>query len=252
MARKALARWLGAELGAALPINADFEVGGERLFLPSDPKGSLAETAGCRCVVDYMEGARSPGSRRRETDDGTPIRRGNKAVLTDMEIANIVFNETASFYGPGIDEARKAVAHVVINGDERLGTARPGTARIQIRRPLGVAIGRDGTRIDEAGVLVNIRQDIVPKVREERRQGHDAAGGNLFFGFRDAHNLKDFPNGVSDVREKPRPVRNKEGKVVATQPVYKVFGPFMNSAPDPSQGLGGEGIYIVIFKGREK
>ena len=94
MARKALAPWLGADFGTALPIDADFEVGGERLFLPSDPAGSLAETAGCRCIVEYQDGPPEGGSMGGEGQaPAAPIRRGNKAVLADREVANIVFNE---------------------------------------------------------------------------------------------------------------------------------------------------------------
>jgi len=39
--------------GVAVGIEENFEVGGEALFLPSDPDASLDETANCRCTVEY-------------------------------------------------------------------------------------------------------------------------------------------------------------------------------------------------------
>lgn len=39
--------------GQQQPINSPFVVGGERLFLPSDPGASLHQTANCRCFVRY-------------------------------------------------------------------------------------------------------------------------------------------------------------------------------------------------------
>jgi len=48
--------------------------------------------------------------------------------LTDAQIANIIFNETRSFSGPNVDQARSNIAQVVINGDNALGDNRPATA----------------------------------------------------------------------------------------------------------------------------
>jgi len=39
--------------GVTISIDDEFEVGGERLFLPSDPSAALEETANCRCYVAY-------------------------------------------------------------------------------------------------------------------------------------------------------------------------------------------------------
>ncbi len=41
--------------GVAVPIDSPFIVNGERLRLPSDPNGSLEETANCRCFVEYAD-----------------------------------------------------------------------------------------------------------------------------------------------------------------------------------------------------
>lgn len=42
--------------GKVVRINDPFIVGAERLFLPSDPTGSLANTANCRCTVEFVQG----------------------------------------------------------------------------------------------------------------------------------------------------------------------------------------------------
>ena len=37
------------------PIDDHFNVGGAKLFLPSDPKAPIAETANCRCQIGYLK-----------------------------------------------------------------------------------------------------------------------------------------------------------------------------------------------------
>ncbi len=49
-------------------------------------------------------------------------------LLSDTQIANIIFNETRSFSGENVAEARRDIAHVIINGDNALGDNRPVTA----------------------------------------------------------------------------------------------------------------------------
>ncbi|MFL6740825.1 MAG: RHS repeat-associated core domain-containing protein [Sphingomicrobium sp.] len=49
------------------------------------------------------------------------------SILTDTQVANVIFNETRSLSGNGIDEARENVAHTIINGDRELGAKRPIT-----------------------------------------------------------------------------------------------------------------------------
>jgi hypothetical protein len=48
--------------------------------------------------------------------------------LGTKAVGNIVFNETRSLSGPGIDEARVAIAHAVRNGEDAQGDKRPRTA----------------------------------------------------------------------------------------------------------------------------
>jgi len=233
-----------------VPIDAAFAVAGERLFLPCDPDGSFEETAGCRCFVEFAGAGEGLDTNEAETVEPRPIKRGDNAILTNDEIATIVFNETASLSGPDIEEARKAIANALINGDEVAGRRRPATAEAEVTRPLGTAVLPNGDLIVERQVLERIRETLIPAVRAEREDGMDRSGGNLFFGLRDAQNEEDFPRGIADVREKPRPIRDRAGNVVGTQPVAMVFGPFLNSAPDASQRLGTDEIYIVIFEGR--
>lgn len=102
---------------------------------------------------------------------GNPISRSTKAMLTDTEIANIIFNEIASFSGDGIDETRVALANAVINRDERFGETRPSTAPEVINRGLSML---------ERGVLAKIGAVIMPRVRAQRAVGVVTAGGNNF------------------------------------------------------------------------
>ena len=237
--------------GVTVPIDEDFTVAGERLRLPSDvARGSPGNTFNCRCSVSYLTLAQAttvPPSKP------APISRGPNAVLTDTEIANIVFNETVSFSGPDLKGARKAIVHAIINGDEKFGASRPATAGKTVRRKLGSIVLPNGNVINEAAVLADIRNDIVPDVRKDRLNGFDDAGGNLFFGFRDANNTQDFPNGVADVLTKPRVFTNKvTGQVTGRQQVFSAFGPFENSNPNPTQKLGPTDNYLVIFVGKTK
>jgi hypothetical protein len=164
--------------GVRVDIDAVFDVNGARLFLPSDPEGPFDETANCRCFVEYVdEGVGAGDADRRASDEvPSPIKRGENAVLTDEEIATIVFNETASLSGPGIDDARVALANAVINGDERFGEDRPQTAGKRINRNISP---------NESQVLEQIRSVILPRVRAERLLGNDMALANNFFRLRD-------------------------------------------------------------------
>lgn len=44
--------------------------------------------------------------------------------LSDEQVGNIVFNETRSLSGPGIDAARADMASSIMNADETWGAAR--------------------------------------------------------------------------------------------------------------------------------
>src|SRR5690606_7938506 len=77
--------------GVTIPVDDEFEVGGERLFLPSDPSASLEETASCRCYVAYGTGDMMTPDRdtvqRRETPQEEAARRfaGDRAFIYERE-----------------------------------------------------------------------------------------------------------------------------------------------------------------------
>ena len=75
--------------GVTIPIGDEFEVGGERLFLPGDPSASLEETANCRCYVAYgMEDmTEQEDVQLRETpqEEAAQWFRGNRRFIYDRE-----------------------------------------------------------------------------------------------------------------------------------------------------------------------
>jgi hypothetical protein len=88
------------------PAGSPDGLGGK--FMPKDDSGGGLEANGNNLLVPVSNQA------------GTKL--GTKAV------GNIVFNETRSLSGPGIDEARVAIAHAVRNGEDAQGDKRPRTA----------------------------------------------------------------------------------------------------------------------------
>lgn len=75
--------------------------------------------------------------------------------LTDAQIANIIFNETKSFSGPNLDQARSNIAQVVINGDNALGDNRPATAPTTSTVPAAERNTRTNTGIDPTNGAMN-------------------------------------------------------------------------------------------------
>jgi len=75
--------------GVTIPIDDAFEVGGERLFLPSGPSASLEETANCRCYVAYGVGDMTDREEalRHETPQEEAARRfrGDREFIYDAE-----------------------------------------------------------------------------------------------------------------------------------------------------------------------
>jgi len=102
----------------------------------------------------------------------SPISRGNASQLTEEQIANIVFNESRSFSGPTIDEARTAIAHAIINGDESRGRGRPSTASASATVP---DVERGQYQSAATAVQLAVAQ---------RSVGFDPTGGAMNFNFR--------------------------------------------------------------------
>jgi hypothetical protein len=101
-----------------------------------------------------------------------PISRGTGSRLSTSEVTNIVFNETRSLSGASVDEARTAIAHTIINGDEARGDKRPLTAPSTASVP-------EAERNQYSEI-----QSAVLRARAERDIGHDPTGGAINFNFR--------------------------------------------------------------------
>jgi hypothetical protein len=154
------------------------------------------------------------------------ISRGTNGILSDEEIGNIVFNETRSLSGPGIDDARSRIVHIIINGDELLGAKRPATASAVLPKKLSAS---------EQKVLLSIRA-IVTAVRADREDGIDPTGGAIGFGFRDVTKFGSGFAGLSTVQ-----------RFGTQHPIPGlIVGPFVNSFP--TKDLGPTGIYFVPFR----
>jgi hypothetical protein len=101
-----------------------------------------------------------------------------RTPLSDEEVRNIIFNETRSLSGPGIDDARRELAHTIINADEAWGTQRglhARTAPSTLPRKYSPAV--------EARTLQCI-ESIVSRVRLERTLSIDPTRGATNFNIR--------------------------------------------------------------------
>jgi hypothetical protein len=61
--------------GKVIHIDDAFAVGGEKLFLPSDPSASLTNTANCRCWVKYISRTAPPRTNPSRTDIKTELQK---------------------------------------------------------------------------------------------------------------------------------------------------------------------------------
>jgi len=132
-------------------------------------------------------------------------------VLTDAEIANIIFNETRSFSGTGVDQARINIANAILNGDAKLGNNRPATApsTANVPRP-------------EQGVYQLCKQ-AVTDAQADRAKGIDPTNGAMNFNFRNDNSRANFYN-----------------KPISTQ-----VGPLNNSYT--GGGLNASGVYANTY-----
>ncbi|MGH7022819.1 MAG: RHS repeat-associated core domain-containing protein, partial [Caulobacteraceae bacterium] len=144
-----------------------------------------------------------------------PISRGSHSVLNDRQVRAIVFNETRSLHGPAIAAARGAIANVVINGDEELGTGRPITAR-------ATASVQESERD-----IYDASTQAVRQARQERAGGFDPTGGSLHFNLRPNNSIGPFQGHAHTGR----------------------YGPFTNSYPTKGRnGLPAKGVYVDTYK----
>ena len=117
-------------------------------------------------------------------------------ALTDKQIANIIFNETRSLSGDAIAEARKNVAHSIINVQASTGR-RPKT---------GPTVAHVPKQEDDTYAAC---VEAVTAARAERAKNLDPTGGATNFNFRKNDWRGDF-----------------YGLTIQTQ-----VGPLMNSYP---------------------
>jgi hypothetical protein len=145
-----------------------------------------------------------------------PPQRTVRQRLTAEQVGNIVFNETRSLSGAGIDEARNALAHAIRNGEDAPGPTGipPRTAPSKVKT----------VPPSEAATYQSI-QDTAAQADTDRANGVDPTQGATHF--------------------------NMTVGVPQTSPFYgahiRSYGPFNNSAPNP-QVPGKTGVYINLFE----
>ncbi len=100
--------------------------------------------------------------------------------LTDAQIANIIFNETRSFSGPSVADARVNIAHAIINGDEALDDQRPQTAPTTANVP-----GAEQP-------VYKACKKAVSTARNQRANGIDPTNGAMNFNFRNNNSTAPF------------------------------------------------------------
>lgn len=189
-------------------LNVPFVVGGGYLNLPCDPKGKLDNIINCRCRVEYQRlekdaksGIYKPAS----------ISNGNKAYLTDQEIAEIIFNEHSIMSGAPLNEAHRIVAHTIINGEEKYGKGRPDTA---------LTFGGRKPTSQEFKALKPLLA-VVSRVRQERLNGHDPVAGNIMYNHRHMNPSENYYTTIA----KDRVFNNKFGTTAVPQ--FEAIGPLI-------------------------
>lgn len=131
-------------------------------------------------------------------------------MLTTTQIANIIFNETQSLSGPGIEQARINIALTLLNAESQ-GKARPMTAPDSATvPPVEKAIYADCLKAAQQAVA-------------DRKKGADPTKGATHFNFRS--------------NSSPNPFF---GFPLRTQ-----MGPLRNSYPTPA--LPASGVYANTY-----
>jgi hypothetical protein len=100
-----------------------------------------------------------------------PIKRGDKASLSDDTRARILMNEFRSYSGPGAMQAIINGAHALINADEAFGPKRPKTAKPAQAIPAA-----------EAAIFQRMQEGLAT-AKAQRAQGIDPTNGATHFSF---------------------------------------------------------------------
>ena len=130
--------------------------------------------------------------------------------LSDVQIANIIFNETRSLSGQNIQKARINIAHTIINASSVAGS-RPRTGPALAHVPPA----------EKAGYAACLQA--VQFARQERLRGNDPTNGAQNFNFRQNPSRATFYN----------------------LPIQTQVGPLNNSFP--TSGLPATGIYANTY-----
>lgn len=131
-------------------------------------------------------------------------------MLTTDQLANIIFNETQSLSGPGIEQARVNIAMTILNA-EKQGKARPMTAPAsETVPPVEKAIYADCLKAAQKAIA-------------DQKKGDDPTKGATHFNFRSNSSPNPFFGFALRIQ----------------------FGPLRNSYPTPA--LPASGIYANTY-----
>ena len=153
----------------------------------TDPDGrseELGSGASDHCLVRRTDDGKyvivDGGNQYNYMEENKTVKGG---TLTVKEIAAIVFNETRSLSGEKVGQARKEVAHAIINADKKWGEKRDrlaGTAPKTANPPEA-----EKTTYDAC-------MQIVKGSVKEDEDGIDPTNGAFFFNFRKTDSTSDF------------------------------------------------------------
>ncbi|RJQ16385.1 MAG: hypothetical protein C4560_09415, partial [Nitrospiraceae bacterium] len=189
--------------------------------LNGDTKSSDSATSGA--MDNGGGGGETPGSKQ----DNPAVNNQNAAKglnvnegsISTEEVGNIVFNETRSLSGEGIDDARKDIAHTIFNADSAYGNKRDAVA--------GTAPKTADVPTAEKGIY-DKSQQAAQNAHNEKSRGIDPTGGATNFNFRNNNSRSAF-----------------QGLSISTQ-----HGPFNNSFP--TKTLNATGIYSNTYGGKKR
>jgi len=129
--------------GVRVDIDEAFTVGGERLFLPSDPDAAFDETANCRCFVEYVtDDAGADGEDEEEPFGDIRSVEVARRIARLREKYGVGLNDALRGYTP---EQRAAKFGRKLSESEVLRNLEDFEAELDRTRALGAARGKDWT-----------------------------------------------------------------------------------------------------------
>jgi hypothetical protein len=175
-------------------------------FDPDEPRLPQGQSGG----GEWTDGG---GTATQNPRTDAPRTRQPRRRLTTEEVGNIVYNETRSLSGPGIEQARLAMANAIRNG-ENLPTGRPQMATQIV-----------GNVSPAEAATYQASQDAATQADAERASGIDKANGSAHFNMRNGPSTAPFDG----------------------DPIRAHFGPFQNTYP--TEKLPDKtNVYINIYR----